>query len=74
MQFQKYPNDPQRGFNVPILPIRYKHVGETNFKETMNNYMLVKVPEPDFSLAFNANALGTLGTGMLYLNMFRGIV
>lgn len=45
--FEEYPNDPQRGWEVPSMPIFY------NDKIIQSNGLLMIIPEPDFSMPFN---------------------
>ncbi|OMJ65262.1 hypothetical protein SteCoe_38666 [Stentor coeruleus] len=47
LSFEEYPNDPQRGWEVPSMPIFY------NDKIIQSNGLLMIIPEPDFSMPFN---------------------
>ena len=70
---EKMPADVSMDANVPSLPIIYKEAGASNQK---NNYKIAYSPawlvtllEPDFSMAFNLNAMmfGVFGTVVHYL-------
>ena len=39
--FEEYPNDIARGFNLPSMPIYYKFDGEKNYSEVLSNSILI---------------------------------
>lgn len=48
-QFEMYPNDPQRGWDIPSMPIYVVDSNSTYFSQSL----IVMIPEPDFSMPFN---------------------
>lgn len=67
--FEDYPNDPQRGFNLPHMPIYYRFASEKEFEEPVHSTaMLVITPAPDFSMPFNVNAVTHVLFGALFIN------
>lgn len=50
-QFESYPSDPQRGWDVPSMPLVYFYRGER--LEQPTSRLLIMIPEPDFSMPFN---------------------
>jgi hypothetical protein len=65
--FEEYPNDISRGFNLEHTPIHYKLSGQ---REQMiySNSILIQTPEPDFSMPFNVNAFTHMLFGILFVN------
>jgi hypothetical protein len=49
--FESYPTDPQRGWDVPSMPLFYSYKGER--LEQPTSRLLIMIPEPDFSMPFN---------------------
>jgi Gpi16 subunit, GPI transamidase component len=47
MGFEDYPSDPQRGWDIPPMPMIYQNEIE------LSNGLLIMIPEPDFSMPFN---------------------
>ena len=83
MQFEQYPSDPQRGIDVPQMPILYrfqqteKEIADGkvhNWKTFDSAPMLVQTPEPDFSMPFNVNAVTNALLGIFYINMYNAMV
>ena len=79
-QFELYPNDPSRGFNIMHMPLLYR-AKTTNNQSQTNNWermwaqaMLVQIPEPDFSMPFNVNAVTCGMLGILFINQFNVLV
>ena len=66
--FEEYPNDIARGFNLPSMPIYYKFEGESELREVLSNSILIQTPEPDFSMPFNVNAITNMLFGILFVN------
>lgn len=89
MNFEEYPNDPQRGFNLMHMPVLYREFQKKQmegdqeqvddsrrlpWKQIESAAMLVQIPEPDFSMPFNVNAV-TLGVlGVFMINMYNSLV
>lgn len=48
--------------------------GETTWHEIQTNSLLVKTPEPDFSMPFNVNAVTNAVVGFVFINAFYTIV
>jgi hypothetical protein len=60
-QFESYPTDPQRGWDVPSTPLRYYFTDRNLGREQPTSRLLVMIPEPDFSMPFNVMCItGTL--------------
>lgn len=85
MQFEEYPNDPQRGFNIMHMPILYREFVKTleedvvvrpdlPWKSMDSAAMLVQIPEPDFSMPFNVNAVTFGLLGVFMINMYNSLV
>lgn len=55
--------------NVPPLPIFYKDIHNTEEGVVFSPSWIITMMEPDFSMAFNLNAMasGVLGTVLHYL-------
>ena len=66
--FEEYPNDIARGFNLPSMPIYYQFDGEKNYSEVLSNSILIQTPEPDFSMPFNVNAITNMLFGITFVN------
>ena len=66
MNFEDYPNDVQRGFNIWHMPVYYKAGGQIS--KTYTQSILVMTPEPDFSMPFNVNAVTHMLFGILFIN------
>jgi hypothetical protein len=76
LNFEKYPNDPSRGFNVMQMPVLYKILsGEKEpWRETESGGLLVQMPEPDFSMPFNVLAVTNAMLGIFFINIFNVLV
>lgn len=72
--FEDYPNDPNRGFNIPQMPIFYTVGPSTEVQESMSQSMLLKNMEPDFSMPFNVNAVTNALIGLLFINTYNSLV
>ena len=48
-QFELYPNDPQRGWDIPSMPLYFGVSNSTYFQSRL----IAMIPEPDFSMPFN---------------------
>ena len=70
--FEEYPNDVSRGFNIPHTPIFYTLDGEK--QQAFSTYMLIMTPEPDFSMPFNVNAVTHMLIGTLFVNTVFAII
>ena len=65
--FEEYPNDVMRGFNVPHMPVYYSfNTGDKDKIFSAN--ILIQTPEPDFSMPFNVNAVTCVLFGSLFIN------
>jgi hypothetical protein len=73
LQFEKYPNDPSRGFNIMQMPVLFKEEG-TKWQEIESGGLLVQMPEPDFSMPFNVLAVTNAMLGVFFINMFNVLV
>ena len=67
MNFEEYPNDVARGFNLWHMPLFYTFDGINN-KQLTTPSMLVMTPEPDFSMPFNVNSVTHVLFGLLLVN------
>ena len=65
MNFEHYPNDVQRGFNLWHMPVFYK---ADTYQQVYAPSMLLMTPEPDFSMPFNVNAVTHVIFGILLVN------
>lgn len=65
--FEEYPNDIARGFNLEHTPIFYKLESST-YDMIYSNSILIQTPEPDFSMPFNVNAFTHMLFGILFVN------
>ena len=72
MPFEDYPNDPNRGFNIPQMPLYYSLGDEKG--SFFSKAMLVQDMEPDFSMPFNVNAVTNALIGLLFINTYNVIV
>jgi hypothetical protein len=74
--FEEYPNDPNRGFNIPHMPIYYHYEGDIDQQSTTtySQSLLLKNIEPDFSMPFNVNAVTNALIGFLFINTYNLIV
>ena len=72
MPFEDYPNDPNRGFNIPQMPLYYSLGDEKG--QFFSKTMLVQNMEPDFSMPFNVNAVTNALIGLLFINTYNVIV
>ena len=73
MGFEKYPNDPARGENIPQMPIYFKESDDT-WKMTTSASLLLNIPEPDFSMPFNVMAATNSMLGVFMINMYNSLV
>ena len=64
--FEDYPNDIARGFNIAHMPVYYQV--EAQNKYVYSPSLLVQVPEPDFSMPFNVNAVTHMILGIFFVN------
>ncbi|CDW82854.1 gpi transamidase component gpi16 [Stylonychia lemnae] len=72
--FEDYPNDPNRGFNIPQMPILFKAANQSKWSETYSKSLLVQTIEPDFSMPFNVNAVTNALLGFMIINTFNTVV
>ena len=68
MNFEEYPNDVQRGFNLWHMPVWYTTGKDQQPRYLYSNSMLIMTPEPDFSMPFNVNAVTHMLFGVLVVN------
>jgi hypothetical protein len=61
-QIDEYPPDPQRGIDIPQMPIF------TSLGTQWSNALVIKPMEPDFSLPFNTAVIYSFPVGFIYLN------
>jgi hypothetical protein len=66
MNFEAYPNDVSRGFNLWHMPVFYEIDNQQSL--IYSPAMLVMTPEPDFSMPFNVNAVTHVLFGILLVN------
>jgi hypothetical protein len=72
LPFEEYPNDPNRGFNIPQMPIFYSIEGHSY--SFYSKSLLVHNMEPDFSMPFNVNAVTNALIGLLFINTYNSLV
>ena len=72
LPFEDYPNDPNRGFNTPQMPIFYSIEGHSY--SFYSKSLLVHNMEPDFSMPFNVNAVTNALIGLLFINTYNSLV
>jgi hypothetical protein len=72
LPFEDYPNDPNRGFNIPQMPIFYSI--EDRSYSIYSKSLLVHNMEPDFSMPFNVNAVTNALIGLLFINTYNSLV
>ena len=65
--FEEYPNDISRGFNLEHTPIQFKLSGLPE-QHMYSSSILIQTPEPDFSMPFNVNAFTHMLFGILFVN------
>ena len=66
--FEEYPNDIARGFNIPHMPIFYSFKDVETPSMVYSSGLLISTPEPDFSMPFNVNAITHMLLGILFVN------
>ena len=68
--FEEYPNDVARGFNIAHMPVFYEFQGSNPGAEEMlySESILIQTPEPDFSMPFNVNAVTHALFGIIFVN------
>ena len=66
--FEEYPNDIARGFNIPHMPIFYFFKDNKDPSMVYSSGLLISTPEPDFSMPFNVNAITHMLLGILFVN------
>lgn len=72
--FEEYPHDPAKGhylINVPIL-FKFEHNG--NLQSISKDNMLIRIPEPDFSMPFNISTFTFVALGYYFLVIFRMVI
>ena len=69
--FEEYPNDVARGFNIPHMPVYYKT--QNDWSKTSSPSILIMTPEPDFSMPFNVNAVTHVIFGDLFINTVNAL-
>ena len=67
MNFEDYPNDVQRGFNIWHMPV-YFSTTKKDIHRVFSDSILVMTPEPDFSMPFNVNAVTHMLFGIMFVN------
>jgi len=72
LPFEDYPNDPNRGFNIPQMPLFYKYDDRSG--SLFSKSLLVQNLEPDFSMPFNVNAVTNALIGLLFINTYNTLV
>eukprot|EP00347_Sterkiella_histriomuscorum_P003512 403364016 len=78
--FEDYPNDPNRGFNIPQMPIYFRKLGLNDsqndgvWQEIYSKALLIQTLEPDFSMPFNVNAVTNALIGFLFINTYNVLV
>lgn len=69
--FEEYPNDIARGFNIAHMPVFCKwraNLAPAGTSMVYSSALLVSTPEPDFSMPFNVNAVTHMLFGILFVN------
>ena len=61
--FEEYPNDPQRGWDLPSTPLFY------NQGFLLTQSLLVMTPEPDFSMPFNVICITCTAIGFFFTSL-----
>jgi hypothetical protein len=56
------------------MPIFYKFESEEEWKMIQSESLLIKTPEPDFSMPFNVNAVTNALIGFLFINTYNTLV
>jgi hypothetical protein len=56
------------------MPIFYKVESEEKWKMIQSESLLIKTPEPDFSMPFNVNAVTNALIGFLFINTYNTLV
>lgn len=69
--FDTYPHDPARGHSLINIPILYRFTNEKIIRTTNNNNLLIRIPEPDFSMPFNIATFTFVALGYFYLSIFK---
>ena len=70
-EWETYPNDPSRGFNIMQMPVYYRAVeSPSDWFRVESAPLLVQIPEPDFSMPFNVNAATNAVLGVFMINMY----
>lgn len=69
--FENYPHDAARGLPLIGTPIIYYINNETNFRIQNTQNLLLRLPEPDFSMPFNISTYTFVLLGYFYLMVFK---
>jgi len=67
--FEDYPNDIARGFNIPHMPIFFNLKGAKESSMIYSDGLLISAYEPDYSMPFNVNAVTHMLLGILLVNL-----
>lgn len=69
--FENYPHDAARGHPLIGAPIIYYLNNENNFNVEHTQNLLLRIPEPDFSMPFNISTYTFVLLGYFYLMVFK---
>lgn len=69
--FENYPHDAARGHPLIGAPILYYSNNEKNFNMEIAQNLLLRIPEPDFSMPFNISTYTFVLLGYFYLMVFK---
>ena len=66
LPFEQYPHDSSRGFDLPQMIFYYKEDTNGTWKITYVPSIVLMLPQPDFSMPFNAHAISAVLVGIMY--------
>ena len=69
--FENYPHDSARGHPLIGTPVIYYLNNENNYWVEMTQSLLMRIPEPDFSMPFNISTYTFVLLGYFYLMIFK---
>ena len=69
--FENYPHDAARGHPLIGTPILYFHPDSAYYNITYVSNLLMRIPEPDFSMPFNISTYTLVLLGYFYLMIFK---
>lgn len=72
--FEEYPHDPAKGHYLIGAPVFFKFENDTNFQSIRKDNLLIRIPEPDFSMPFNISTFTFVALGYYFLIVFRMVI